>query len=142
MSTTKTLQFFLQMNRVQSLLSRRFDGVLGGIGFNEFMILQILHEAPQGKLRRVDLATKMGLTPSGVTRVLLGMEKVGLVKKDVNPSDARVSYVLLSSAGKRRLEETRERAELFVEEIVTQVPSKKIKDFSEFLSIVSSSMTS
>ena len=43
----------------------------------------------------------MGLSPFGITRHLNPMEKIGLIGKEQNPRDARVSLVALSSPGKR-----------------------------------------
>jgi DNA-binding MarR family transcriptional regulator len=73
---------------------------LHGISFTEFMILHQLNEAPGQSLRRIDLAESVGLSASGVTRLLAPMEKIGLVQKEANPRDARVSMVRLSDAGK------------------------------------------
>jgi DNA-binding MarR family transcriptional regulator len=56
-------------------------------------------------MRRVDLAEKVGLTASGVTRLLNPMEKIGLVDKTASSHDARVSLVALSKAGRRMLED-------------------------------------
>lgn len=111
------LNFFLDMAKAQAIMSRRFDGKLGGLGFNEFVIMHYLNLEPEGKLRRVDLAEKVGLTPSGVTRLLLPMEKVGYIKREFNKLDGRVSYVALSAAGKRKLTEGMERMEVFFEDM-------------------------
>ena len=127
------LKFLLQLGRVQSLLHRKFDGGLGGLGFSEFMILYHLSGAPEQKMRRIDLAGKIGLTASGITRILLPMEKVGYISKEVNPKDARVSIVQLAPGGKRRLEESLERAEYLTEEIIPESKREKVKEFSELV---------
>jgi len=106
-----TVALFLQLAKIQAVMSRRFDGGLGGLGFSEFIILFHLSQAEDGALRRVDLAEKLGLTASGVTRMLLPMERVGLVRREANEHDARVSLVVLAPGGKRKLAETLERAE-------------------------------
>ena len=93
------------------MVTRRFDGSLGGISFTEFMILYHLSQANDEKMRRIDLASKVGLTASGITRLLLPMEKIGLIKKESNAQDARVSFVLLALGGKTKLEEAVENAE-------------------------------
>lgn len=128
-----SLKFILNLAKINSLISRRFDGGLGGLGFHEFMILYHLQGAPEEKLRRIDLAGKVGLTASGITRLLLPMEKIGLVSKEVNPHDARVSYVHLALGGKRMLEESLERAELLTKEVIPNRKSKKIDELSDLL---------
>lgn len=84
-------------------------------------------------MRRIDLAEKIGLTASGVTRILLPMEKIGLVSREINERDARVSYVLLASGGKAKLSEAMERAEMLCEESVPENRRANLKDFSETL---------
>ena len=130
---SNSLQFILNVTKTQSLLHRRFDGGLGGLGLSEFMILYYLACAPDKKLRRIDLAGKVGLTASGVTRLLLPMEKIGLVNKETNPDDARVSFVILAPGGKIKLEEGLERAELLTAEIIPDNKKKRIDDLSTVL---------
>ena len=56
-------------------------------------------------MRRIDLARGLGLTASGVTRLLDGLERDGLVEKRTCSSDARVTYAALTAAGAQRLEQ-------------------------------------
>lgn len=126
-------QFILDIARFQTILSRRLDARLNGIGLNEFIILYHLSLAENGKMRRIDLADKIGLTASGVTRLLLPMEKIGLIKKESDKNDARVSYVVIAPGGKTKLEEGLERLEIFCEEIIPADKRKMIPDFSKAL---------
>jgi DNA-binding MarR family transcriptional regulator len=66
--------------------------------------LLLLSAAGEHRLRRVDLAEGLGLTASGVTRLLEGLEADGLVAKETCPSDLRVTYAVLTDAGRTRLE--------------------------------------
>lgn len=50
-------------------------------------------------MRRIDLASSIGLTASGITRLVSPMEKIGLVQKERNERDARVSLVKITPAG-------------------------------------------
>jgi DNA-binding MarR family transcriptional regulator len=54
-------------------------------------------------MRRVDLAESVVLTASGITRLLEGLEKAGLVAKETCATDARVSYAVLTDAGREKL---------------------------------------
>lgn len=100
-------------------MSRRFDGLsVHGIGFTDFAILYLLHQSPAGRLRRTDLAEKAGLTASGITRMLLPMEKTGLVAREASERDARVSYATLTPAGRRIFEEAKETANAIAKEIL------------------------
>ena len=129
-SITPSLELFINLSRTLSVTTRKFDHMGSMVGFTDFMILYYLSRAEDKKMRRIDLADKVGLTASGVTRLLLPMEKIGLVGRDTNPRDARVSYVTLTSGGERVLRETIERAEIIADSII---PSKDIEKISMFI---------
>ena len=96
------LEFCIRLSRAYATLTRRLDNVLSGLhglSFADFMILYYLERAPGGKLRRVDLAERLGLTASGVTRSLLPLEKLGLVSRLADPRDARVGYATFTDTG-------------------------------------------
>ena len=133
----KTVEFFVTLAKIQTILSRKFDAKLNGISFNEFIILLQLSNSDDGKMRRVDLADKVGLTASGVTRLLLPMEKIGLVKKQADPRDARASYISIASGGKQKLEEAIERAELYFEDILSTAQTKQIESNLDFFAELS-----
>ena len=54
-------------------------------------------------MRRVDLAKSVLLTPSGITRLLEGLERCGYVERASCSSDARVTYALLTDEGYEKL---------------------------------------
>ncbi|MEM7359956.1 MAG: MarR family transcriptional regulator [Pseudomonadota bacterium] len=94
--------FIIQHARLTHKILRRADSQLNihGISFSEYMLLYYLNEAPNNVMRRIDLAEAVGISASGVTRMLAPMEKIKLVEKEINPRDARVSLVKLSETGK------------------------------------------
>ena len=92
----KEIVTILNIVKIQSLLSKKFNALnMHGISLKDYMILHILNNATGNRLRRIDLAEKTGLTASGITRLLLPLEKIGLITKENNDRDARVSYVKL-----------------------------------------------
>ncbi len=103
MTSSTTTDFCLRMARAHAAMIRRFDSSLGsvhGISFGDFQLLDHLSRAAGGRLRRVDLAERLGLTASGVTRALLPLEKIGLVARETDPRDARVGYAAITTVGK------------------------------------------
>ena len=103
---TPSLEFCLRLTRAYATLTRRLDSALGsvhGLSFGDFMILYHLDRAPGKRLRRIDLAERLGLTASGVTRSLLPLEKLWLVERQPDPRDARVGYALLTDTGQQLL---------------------------------------
>jgi DNA-binding MarR family transcriptional regulator len=96
------LQLYLDLNRAQAVANRRFDGGLGsihGIGLSDLQLLAALDRAPERRLRRVDLAQQLGLTPSGVTWLLRPLIKRRMVRSEPSAEDARVAYAVLTDAG-------------------------------------------
>jgi DNA-binding MarR family transcriptional regulator len=75
-----------------------------GLTLNDYEALLQLAHAEGGHLRRIDLADRLLLTASGVTRLLGGLEQAGLVEKGHCPGDARVTYAVLTPAGRETLE--------------------------------------
>jgi DNA-binding MarR family transcriptional regulator len=75
-----------------------------GLTINAYEALLHLYRAEDGRMRRVDLAQKLILTASGVTRLLDGLERAGLVERASCASDRRVTYAVLTPAGRERLE--------------------------------------
>jgi DNA-binding MarR family transcriptional regulator len=74
-----------------------------GLTLNDYEALQVLACAAGQRLRRVDLARRLALTPSGITRLLEGLERAGLVERAPCPSDLRVTYAQLTEAGAAKL---------------------------------------
>ena len=76
-----------------------------GLTINDYECLLKLARAEDGQLRRVDLARELLLTPSGITRLLEGLESAGYVERRNCKSDARVAYAALTPAGRKKLKE-------------------------------------
>ena len=74
-----------------------------GLTINDYEALLHLSQAEDGQMRRVDLAGLLLLTASGVTRLLDGLETAGLVERASCARDRRVTYAVLTEAGRTRL---------------------------------------
>ncbi|MEZ5343661.1 MAG: MarR family transcriptional regulator [Acidimicrobiales bacterium] len=70
-----------------------------GISYGEYRLLSSLAEQPAGTASRVDLARVVGLTPSGVTRALKPLERLGFVETMRNDRDARQALASLTEQG-------------------------------------------
>lgn len=87
-------------------LESRLDqhlGAIRGISLAEYRLLHALGNAPGSQASRVDLAQSVGLTPSGVTRALRPMEKLGIVSTLKSKRDARLSIAAMTPAGRELL---------------------------------------
>jgi DNA-binding MarR family transcriptional regulator len=91
------LALALALVRAAGGARRRLD--VHGLSFREFAVLHHLAQAPEGRLRRIDLVELLALTPSGVARLLAPLEKQGYVTRHPDPRDARRALVGLTPAG-------------------------------------------
>jgi DNA-binding MarR family transcriptional regulator len=101
------LTAWIRLVRGQAAARRTLESQLQaahGLTVVGYEALLLLSTAEEQAMRRVDLARGLGLTPSGVTRLLDGLERDGLVAKRTCDADARVTYAVLSEAGAERLE--------------------------------------
>ncbi|TML46288.1 MAG: MarR family transcriptional regulator [Actinobacteria bacterium] len=93
--------------RAYALTTRQLSAELQeehGLTINDFEALLVLSNAEGGRLKRVDLARNLLLTPSGITRLLRGLEDAGLVERASCASDLRVTYAQITDAGRDKLE--------------------------------------
>jgi len=130
------LEFCIRLSRAYATLTRRLDNVLSslhGLSFADFMILYYLERAPDGRLRRVDLAERLGLTASGVTRSLLPLEKLGLVSRQSDPRDARVGYATLTDSGLQLLGYAVTTVRTVAQEATELIPTEQIEVASALL---------
>jgi DNA-binding MarR family transcriptional regulator len=92
--------------RAHASAMRRFNGELMSaheLTLNDYEVLLRLAQEPERMMRRVDLAKSVLLTPSGITRLLEGLERCGYVERASCSSDARVTYALLTDEGYEKL---------------------------------------
>ena len=130
------LEFCFRLTRAYASMTRRLDNALGsfhGLSFADFMVLANLSRAPGGRQRRIDLAERLGLTASGITRALIPLEKIGLVKRQADTRDARVGYAVLTAAGEKLLANAMASAELVSDEAVQAASHKQLETLSSVL---------
>src|SRR3954471_9256195 len=107
LSDQTSVAVFSRLLRAHSALSRELSARLiteHGLTINDYEALLHLAHANELGLKRVDLAERLMLTPSGVTRLLDGLERDGWVRKGGCESDARVTYAVLTDEGRELLE--------------------------------------
>jgi DNA-binding MarR family transcriptional regulator len=71
-----------------------------GITFNQFEVLAWLRRAGKDGLRMTDLASRVVLSPSGVTRAVDQLERRGLVERCVFEGDRRGNLATVTPEGK------------------------------------------
>jgi DNA-binding MarR family transcriptional regulator len=96
---------WIRLLRAHAALSRAMDANLReahGLSLREYEVLLALSDAPEGRMRRVDLAAMVLLTQGGVTRLLAPLERAGLVSRAASDRDRRVTFAELTAAGRER----------------------------------------
>jgi DNA-binding MarR family transcriptional regulator len=80
--------------------------LMEAFGFSEgdYAVLVNLSEAPERRQRMCDLAARLHLSPSGLTRRLDGLVRSGLVAREPSAADRRVTLAVLTDAGYAALE--------------------------------------
>ncbi len=125
------LPFLFSLYRANAVMTRRLAG--HGLDFNDFMVLYFLNQAEDRQLRRIDLAQKLGLTPSGATRLLLPLEKIGLVRRDTQEADSRARLAVLTPAGEDLLKDATATLEMRLEDAVPENDRSALKRFTASL---------
>jgi DNA-binding MarR family transcriptional regulator len=134
----KAAEELLGIRRVVALWESRLDAELGavhGISLSEFAALFQLWAAPGGRLRRVDLARRLALTPSGISRLLAPLEKRGIVSREADGHDARASYAVLTRAGKTLASDAKESVELIADSILGSLGTRDRSAFAKLVTL-------
>jgi DNA-binding MarR family transcriptional regulator len=106
--TSIAIDAFVRLVRANAAVTRQLSAQLSadhGLTLSAYEALLRLARAPDSRMRRVDLANGLLLTAGGVTRLLDGLERDGLVGRDQCAGDRRVSYAVLTDAGRDKLRE-------------------------------------
>ena len=102
------IEAFVRLVRANAAVTRQLSAQLSadhGLNLSAYEALLRLARAPESRMRRVDLANAVLLTAGGVTRLLDGLERAGFVAREQCASDRRVSYAVLTKAGRDKLRE-------------------------------------
>ena len=102
------LEAWIGLLRAHAATTRQFNTELleaHDLTLNDFDVLAQLSRGPDYGLKRSELAERVLLTPSGITRLLDGLERAGYVAKGECATDARVTYAVLTDAGREKLRE-------------------------------------
>ncbi|GAB1821349.1 MarR family transcriptional regulator [Herbidospora sp. RD11066] len=96
------------MQRAQMRITRSIESDLlesHDLAMASYDVLLQLSEAPYRRLRMNDLADRVLLSRSGLTRLIDRLQRDGLVERQACPSDARGLYAVLTDKGEALLEE-------------------------------------
>ena len=89
-------------NRLATVMQRRH-----GLGLSEYRALGFLDPTADQGLRMQELADKLGLNQSSVTRLVNRLNAADFTFRDLCPDDKRGVYTVLTDAGRTRYREAR-----------------------------------
>ena len=101
------MRAWLELLRAHAELINRLDRELESahdLSLAEYEVLAFLSEAPDCSLRPSELARRVRISPSALTRRIDRLEKRGLVRREPCDHDARGAYAVLCPEGRARLE--------------------------------------
>lgn len=91
-----------QLLRVYGRVSERVEKQLAArdhVPGSWYDVLMTLETAPGGRLRMSELADRVILSRSGLTRLVDRLEREGLLRREGCPGDRRGSYAVITAAG-------------------------------------------
>ena len=106
--TSPAIEAFVRLVRANAAVTRQLSAQLSadhGLNLSAYEALLSLAGAPDSRMKRVDLANGLLLSAGGVTRLLDGLERDGLAAREECSSDRRISYAVLTEAGRNKLRE-------------------------------------
>lgn len=111
-------------NSWERLLAQLESGLsdIKGITFAEYRLLRAIALSPRERASRVDLAERVGLSPSGVTRALQPLEKLGYVETHRGERDARLAMAVLTAHGEDLVRDASTVVDDVAAAIVAQAP--------------------
>jgi DNA-binding MarR family transcriptional regulator len=114
-------------NRVRQNLQSTFDTTLP-----RFDLMAQLERAPEG-LRMSELSQRMMVTGGNVTGITDGLEKEGLVVREVDATDRRVFRVKLTAEGQKQFGRMAGEHERWVVELFGALSTRQKKQLLELL---------
>ncbi|MDR3371053.1 AsnC family transcriptional regulator [Rhodoferax sp.] len=135
------LDFCLALHRANASLQLKLDDELGlyhGVGFNDFVLLNLLAQADGGRVGHPELVQPLGKPQSSVLRQLIMLEKIGLVVREGANGDRQA---VLRPAGRALVNAARETANSICTEAVESIDSAVVATVAATMATLASAPT-
>ncbi|QDU35548.1 HTH-type transcriptional regulator MhqR [Poriferisphaera corsica] len=126
----------IQNALLASAMSKRVGNHLcvHGLSVSDYLVMHYLNGSPHGAVPRIELAEHLGMSASGVTRMIAPMERNNIIEKEANPRDARQSLVRLSETGRQLFKDAHKSFEYIAEEMVKHLSENQRMRLIELMS--------
>jgi DNA-binding MarR family transcriptional regulator len=112
--SSSTFNAVINLLRADAFMEERFAGGLAsvhGLALKEVLMMMHVQHAKGARLSRADLAKRLHISASTVTRMARPLEKMGLIDRESDARDARLTYVVLTKSGKTLLKHAQDTLE-------------------------------
>lgn len=92
------IAFFVTQLKLRKSLDKKLLES-GRVSLDVYGVLLCLEEAPENRLRMIEIAEIIGMSPSGLTRLADRLESQGLIVRHSCPSDRRSIHVAITDLG-------------------------------------------
>ena len=102
----RELRAWRGMLEVHAAVTRELDAQMRaehGLSVSAYEVLMFLADTPDGRLRMAEIAERVLLSRSGLTRLVDRLVALGLVRRNPCADDGRGSYAELTPEGGRKL---------------------------------------
>jgi DNA-binding MarR family transcriptional regulator len=118
------------LQRALERLARRSD-IHRDLDRASYLLARVLDAL--GPIRVKDLASRVGLDATTVTRQVATMERRGLLSRQSDPNDGRVNLIELSAKGRRTMDAVQRARRERVRELFTGWPRRDQLEFGQLL---------
>jgi DNA-binding MarR family transcriptional regulator len=123
---------FVSRSSLPRLRERVSAAAGSGVDFAGHRVLARVDE--WGPVRATDLADRVGLDLSTVSRRLADLEEAGLVRRTIDPDDRRAQLVEATPRGRKVLERLRRARRALIEEALEGWPTEDLVALGDLLS--------
>lgn len=123
-------------NRLHRLMKLRYAAEAETqLTVEEFMILNMIEVKTDQILQNIALVT--GKNKSVVLRMIDSLEKKGLCRRTVNPSDRRENFLNITEQGRKIVEQYQAIERKLSAELMANIPQEKLDSFFEVIDMIS-----
>lgn len=112
-------------------VSRRLRTVAAGPGMTSTQLSVLAAVVRDGPVRLANLATAEGVNPTMLSRIVAQLDGDGLLRRTLDPDDARIAVVNATAAGRRRHETIRQQRTEALAEVVAGLDPRHVRALTD-----------
>jgi DNA-binding MarR family transcriptional regulator len=129
------LQVAARLRLAVTRLNRRLRAE-GDIGLSPGAMSALSNIDRHGLLSLGELAAMEGVKPPSITATLSGLEAAGLVARELDGRDRRITRVKVTAAGKQRLERSKRRKTAFLAARLERLQDRELEELDQALELI------